>query len=233
MVVGDPKQSIYGWRQARLDLFFKSRDTGRLSGCPESPALTTLALKTNFRSSAALIEWANEVFGQTIMADRETSGVDFRAAAAKLGAEAGSPPQLSLFAGSEARRQEAEWLARELLRLERRQQQVPPKERETVGVLLFTRTHLPVYLEAWRRVGLSPRVRDGLPLEGSLAVQHLHNLATALVRPHDDLAWAGLLQGWGRSGIPGAAGRDRQVAGGTFGRKRSGSMRPGSTAGRR
>ncbi len=52
MVVGDPKQSIYGWRQARLELFFKSRDTGRLSDCPESPAFTTLALKTNFRSSA-------------------------------------------------------------------------------------------------------------------------------------------------------------------------------------
>ena len=39
-------------------------------------------------------------------------------------------------------------------------------------------------------------MRDGLPLEGSLSVQHLHNLATALVRPHDDLAWAGLLRGW-------------------------------------
>ena len=29
-----------------------------------------------------------------------------------------------------------------------------------------------------------------------LAVRHLHNLAKALVRPHDDLAWAALLRGW-------------------------------------
>ena len=62
--------------------------------------------------------------------------------------------------------------------------------------MLFTRTHLTKYLEAWRRAGLSPRVRDGLPLGDSLAVRHLHNLAKALVRPHDDLAWAALLRGW-------------------------------------
>ncbi len=66
-----------------------------------------------------------------------------------------------------------------------------------MGVLLFVRTHLPTYLEACRRAGLSLKVRDGLPLSASLSVQHLHNVATALVRPHDDVAWAGLLRGLG------------------------------------
>ncbi len=56
MVVGDPKQSIYGWRQARLELFFKSRDAKRLPACPEAPPFTTLTLKTNFRSTQALID---------------------------------------------------------------------------------------------------------------------------------------------------------------------------------
>ena len=196
MVVGDPKQSIYGWRQARLELFFQAREAGRLPACPEAPAFTTLDLKTNFRSSQALIQWANKVFGQTIMADRDASGVDFKAAAAKPEAAPGNPPGLALFNGPEARLLEADWLAGELLRLSRKQMQVPPEERESVGVLLFTRTHLTKYLEAWRRVGLNPRVRDGLPLGASPAVQHLHNLAKALVRPHDDLAWAALLRGW-------------------------------------
>lgn len=196
MVVGDPKQSIYGWRQARLELFFQARDGKRLPSCPEAPSFKTLTLKTNFRSTEALVEWANEVFGRTIMADREESGVDFKAAVARPGADAGDPPGLALFTGPEARRQEAEWLAGELLQVCRRQDQKAPEARDTVGVLLFTRTHLATYLEAWRRAGLSLRVKDGLPLKDSLAVRHLHNLATALVHPHDDVAWAALLRGW-------------------------------------
>ena len=193
MVVGDPKQSIYGWRQARLELFFESRQAERLPACPEAPTFTTLTLKTNFRSTQSLVEWANEVFGQTIMMDRDESGVDFKAAVARPGADPGSPPHLALFTGPEARSLEADWLARELLRLCRKLRESGSGP-ETIGVLLFTRTHLAQYLEACRRIGLNPRVRDGLSLGDSLAVQYLHNLLTALVRPHDNLAWAALLR---------------------------------------
>jgi len=38
-------------------------------------------------------------------------------------------------------------------------------------------------------------VREGLALTDSRVVQHLHNLARALVRPQDDVAWATLLTG--------------------------------------
>ena len=196
MVVGDPKQSIYGWRQARLSLFFQSRQVGRLPDCPESPGFTTLDLNTNFRSTGTLIDWANQVFGQTIMIDSGESGVDFKPAAASPGADPGKPPQLTLFTGSQARAGEADWLAEELLQICRRQEQSAPEHKESVGVLLFTRTHLGTYLEAWRRAGLNLRVRDGLPLDDSVAVKHVHNLAKALVRPHDDLAWAALLRGF-------------------------------------
>ena len=58
MVVGDPKQSIYGWRQARVELFFKSRVDKRLP-CPEAPPFEILTLETNFRSTSKLIEWVN------------------------------------------------------------------------------------------------------------------------------------------------------------------------------
>jgi ATP-dependent helicase/nuclease subunit A len=192
MVVGDPKQSIYGWRQARLELFFQSRDNQRLP-CPEAPPFTTLALSTNFRASRALIQWANAVFGQSIMADRDVCGVEFRAAAAAPGAEAGEIPYLALFPGQDRqtnRSLEAAWLAHELSLL---QKKMAPGE--TVGVLLFVRTHLPIYLAACRRAGLSLKVRDGLPLTDSLSAHYLHTLAMALVRPHDDVAWAGVLRG--------------------------------------
>ena len=42
---------------------------------------------------------------------------------------------------------------------------------------------------------MSVRVREGLKLADSRVVQHLHNLARALIRPQDELAWAALLRG--------------------------------------
>ena len=69
------------------------------------------------------------------------------------------------------------------------------QDQESIGILLFTRRHLPVYLQALAAAGLTPRVREGLKLAASRVVQHLHNLARALVRPQDDLAWAALLRG--------------------------------------
>ena len=193
MVVGDPKQSIYGWRQARVEQFTQSRDEKRLP-CPESPIFEVITLETNFRSSATLIKWANRVFGNTIMCSKDKCGVEFHAAEPKPGADIGSPPQLALFHNpdrKQSREQEAAWLAREISLLQRN---ITPQE--TVGVLIFVRTHLPTYLRAFREAKLNPRVKDGLPLRDSLPVQHLHNVAKALVRPHDDLAWAALLRGF-------------------------------------
>ncbi|MGQ9920381.1 MAG: UvrD-helicase domain-containing protein, partial [Desulfobacca sp.] len=193
MVVGDPKQSIYGWRQARVELFLRTREEKRLP-CPGAPTLEILTLETNFRSTAALIHWVNGVFGQTVMAASEPGGVRFHAAVPRPQADEGDPPKLRLFAASDSqtgRRQEAAWLAADLRRL---QESLLPGE--TVGVLLFTRTHLQVYLEAWRQAGLNLRIKDGLALSASRVVQHAHNVAVALVRPHDDLAWAGLLRGF-------------------------------------
>jgi len=194
MVVGDPKQSIYGWRQARVELFLRTREEQRLAACPAAPPLEILTLETNFRSTVTLVEWVNGIFGRTIMPDKETGGVPFHAAVPRPEAPRGETPHLSLFVDADpqrCRRQEAAWLATELCRL---QESLP--DQETVGVLLFTRKHLQVYLEAWRQAGLNLRIRDGLPLMASRVVQHAHNVITALIRPHDDLAWAGLLRGF-------------------------------------
>lgn len=193
MIVGDPKQSIYGWRQARVELFLRTRQEERLP-CPAAPALEILTLQTNFRSTGALVAWVNRVFGETVMSGSEGGVLPFHAALPGPQAESGSAPQLALFADQIAgrgRRREAEWLA---ANLRRRQDSLKPNE--TVGVLLFTRTHLRVYLEAWRRLGLNLKIKDGLPLSESRPVQHAHNLLTALVHPHDNVAWAALLRGF-------------------------------------
>lgn len=192
-VVGDPKQSIYGWRQARLPIFLESREGLRCEGARTLP-LTPLSLTTNFRATPTLIAWVNRVFGGTVMADpRAAGGLIFEAADPKPGQEGGEAPSLALFAEEnreEARRREASWLAHQVTH---NLKDLPAGQ--TMALLLFARTHIAFYLEALQEAGLVPRVREGLKLLDSRVVEHLHNLARALVRPQDDVAWAAVLTG--------------------------------------
>ncbi|HZE20606.1 MAG TPA: UvrD-helicase domain-containing protein, partial [Desulfobaccales bacterium] len=191
MVVGDPKQSIYGWRQAKPRLFIASRQ-GLPCGAAEPLPLTPLKLTTNFRATRTLIEWANRIFEGTVMSGG-TAGARFHRAEARPEAPAGPPPFLALFTGENdlaARELEARWLATEVA-----QARSTLRERETIGILLFTRGHLPLYLRALNEAGLAVRVREGLKLAESHAVAHLHNLARALTRPQDEVAWAAVLRG--------------------------------------
>jgi len=192
-VVGDPKQSIYGWRQACLRLFLESREG---LPCEEGRTLPleSLRLTTNFRATPALIAWVNRVFGETVMQDpRAAGGLIFQEAHIGPGQEGGEAPHLALFSHEdkhEARGQEARWLAH---RVAKAQDDLPRGQK--MALLLFSRTHLPTYLAALQEAGLVPKVREGLKLLESRVVQHLHNLARALVRPQDDVAWATLLTG--------------------------------------
>jgi ATP-dependent helicase/nuclease subunit A len=192
-LVGDPKQSIYGWRQARVHLFLESREGLSCDGRRTLP-LTPLSLTTNFRATPTLITWVNRVFGETVMVDHEgTGGLVFEKAFPGPGQKGGEAPGLALFAEEdrdEARVQEACWLARQIT-----ESLKDLHAGEHLALLLFARTHLPTYLSALQEAGLVPKVREGLKLTDSRVVQHLHNLARALVRPQDDEAWAALLAG--------------------------------------
>ncbi|MDI6854227.1 MAG: UvrD-helicase domain-containing protein [Deltaproteobacteria bacterium] len=194
-VVGDPKQSIYGWRRAKLSLFLESRRGLRCDRGFNFP-LEPLRLVTNFRTTSTLIDWVNCVFETLMTCGPEPEKLDFQAASPSPAAQAGGPPCLALFIDDDnlaSRQAEARWLAARLREAVREL-----KGKENIGVLLFARTHLTTYLKALDQAGLSVRVREGLKLSDSPVVQHLHNLARALVRPHDDLSWAALLAGpWG------------------------------------
>jgi ATP-dependent helicase/nuclease subunit A len=63
-LVGDPKQSIYLFRQARVERFLRTLQDGRLGDIP----LQTLRLTANFRSQASLVAGFNTTFGGTATA---------------------------------------------------------------------------------------------------------------------------------------------------------------------
>jgi ATP-dependent exoDNAse (exonuclease V) beta subunit len=192
-VVGDPKQSIYAFRKAEVSLFLEAKKGLPIPG-QDRFSLRCLQIGANFRSNPRLVDWNNELFGQTIMnrADHEADEVPYVNATALVEP---IPDQLSLnlFSsedqGVDPREIEAEWLGKAV-----QQELKQLTEGEKIGILLFARTHLSHYLHGLQRAGVAVQVQEGTPLLAHREVLHLRQIAHALVRPQDDLAWAALLR---------------------------------------
>ena len=58
-IVGDPMQSIYGFRRAEVGLFIRARDEGIAD-----IKLDSLTLNTNFRSLPSIVDWVNKTFSK-------------------------------------------------------------------------------------------------------------------------------------------------------------------------
>lgn len=193
-LVGDPKQSIYGFRDAQVRLFLQAKN-----GIP-SPGIGTipvenLSLLANFRTTPVILDWINGLFGETVMSSpkEEYDEVPFGRSIA-AGKKLHGTPSLSLhlFSFETAERsktREAKWLAgciREAL--------IDNGSQTSIAVLLFNRNRLNYYLRALKEADVPVQVQEGLPLAERPEVRHLLQIARALTRPHDDLAWASILR---------------------------------------
>ena len=64
-LVGDPMQSIYGFRNAEVGPLRHGTRRRAREGCRSTP----LELRRNFRSAPALVHWCNEVFARVFPAE--------------------------------------------------------------------------------------------------------------------------------------------------------------------
>ena len=104
-----------------------------------------------------------------------------------------APIELALFMEwpdrKSARAREAQWLAGRIAR------HLEKNGRDSqIAILLFSRTHLPMYLEALQQKRLPVQVKEGLKLLERPEVRCLWQLCRAIVLPQDDLAWSAQLR---------------------------------------
>ncbi len=197
-IVGDPKQSIYAFRKAEVSLFLEAKKGLPIPGQNRFP-LECLQFQANFRSHPRLVTWCNELFGQTIMSRTDPEADEISHVPAKaLRQPAPDNLSLTLFSfdngGGDARVAEAAWLGKAV-----RHELAQLPEGEKISILLFSRTHLSIYLRGLQNAGVAVQVREGAPLLEKMEVLHLRQVAHALVRPQDNLAWAALLRApWSR-----------------------------------
>jgi ATP-dependent exoDNAse (exonuclease V) beta subunit len=196
-LVGDPKQSVYAFRKAEVRLFMEARKGIPVSGQGLLP-VTNIQLEANFRSQAPLVTWTNQLFSRTTMANPKAAfdEVQFQPSTAHPRLQHNTqdcPVSLNIFfednSVSSPAESEAQWMAKSVKYV-----LVEGSPGASIGILLFTRNRLPLYLNALRKIGLAVRVKEGLKVAEQPEVMHLYQMTTALCRPHDDLAWASLVR---------------------------------------
>ena len=188
-VVGDPKQSIYRFRRADIDIYNEVRERLAHEG-------GVVPLTTNFRSVRRLCEWANGVFGAQFPADPTIHSPRFAPLTPKPSAPegAGSIVTLTIPEGVEKKNvptEEAERIARYI------RAEVDAKRRGWGDFLLLTRkrAHLGVYSAALEALRIPLEVSGAGAFGDSEEVRGLALLLRSLADPQDGVALVGVLRG--------------------------------------
>lgn len=185
MLVGDPMQSIYRFRQADVSLFLRLWEQGL-----GDLRLEPITLSTNFRSAPAVVEWVNQTFAALLPPahDQATGAVRFAPGAAAQPVDARAGVHWHYLA-EPARVDEAAAIAELVYAALKRDPST------TVGILVRTRHQARLIAPALRALDIA-FAGAGLEQPAQTAVeQDLLALTRALSHRADRTAWLALLRG--------------------------------------
>ncbi len=187
--VGDPKQSIYRFRRADIDLYERTRDA---FGCEPVP------LVTNFRSQAVILTWVNAVFERLFARD---SGAGVRQAEWVPLQPGPTPPPdhpVLLMGGplepgaraDDVRREEASALAAAIVAARNEDWLGGPNGTRfaDMAILLPTRTNSPAIERALGDAGIPFRMESQSLVFATQDVRDLSNILAAIDDPTDDVS---------------------------------------------
>ncbi len=183
-LVGDPMQSIYGFREAEVGLFLQARKNGVGAVRP-----VPLALSVNFRSHPRVVDWVNRVLSDAFPASEDflSGAVTYEPSVAFKDDHPDSRVRFHPFLD---RNQEAE--AERVVEIIAEAQARRPDG--TIAVLVHARSHLAGIVSALRRNGMRFRAVEIDALGDRPVVRDLLSLTRALLHPGDRLSWLSVLR---------------------------------------
>jgi ATP-dependent exoDNAse (exonuclease V) beta subunit len=185
--VGDPMQSIYGFRQAEVRAFLELAEDG-IGGL----RFDVQRLRDNFRSATPVVQWVNGCFSRILprLDDRERGAIAFRPSVAALGESAesiGADPGVEL-RGYAGRAEESAAIAGMIAAQRARHPEWH------IAVLVRARTHAREIAAALRTCGVAFRAVEIEPLQDRGVVRDVIMLLCALLHLGDRIAWLAVLR---------------------------------------
>ncbi len=185
-IVGDPMQSIYGFREADVGLFLKAKSDGI-----NDIKLKSIKLKVNFRSSDKIVSWINNNF-QNMFPDTEdylSGAISFSKSEAFHKFD-NSLVNLHGFYGDDTKHENLELIKivkKSLLEYKN----TPDKK---IAVLVRSRNHLTEITKLLNLEQISYRALEMNKLNHSQTVEDLRNLSRAMLHLADKAAWLAVLR---------------------------------------
>ncbi len=182
--VGDPMQSIYGFREAEVGLFLQARHQG-LGDIPLIP----LTLTVNFRSQSGIVDWVNQAFPLVLpsLEDPLSGSVPYSPSTAFLPPK--ENPAVHVYPFFD---QGYDLEAASVLSLVQESQERNPEG--VTAILVRSRPHLQAIIPALNQAGLSFQAQDIDSLSQRPVIQDLCTLSKALRHPGHNLAWLAVLR---------------------------------------
>jgi ATP-dependent helicase/nuclease subunit A len=188
-IVGDPKQSIYRFRDAEVGLFLKTQENGI-----GHLKLKNLTLESNFRSQERVVTWVNECFQKILPSDNNpnSGAIAFSKSTAVHASE--SYPGVILhplnpnadphFAAMEE--------AHEVSKLIKKIQIDSPTA--SIAILVRSRTHLKGIIRELESNHIPFKAEAIYTLTDRPAIIDLLSLMRTLLSPLDRIAWLSILR---------------------------------------
>ncbi len=181
-VVGDPMQSIYGFRDADVGVFLKARQKGI-----GDVRLEPLNLSVNFRSGQNVVHWVNKVFPAVFQdaEDHVSGAVEYSpmSAAREAAGLVEVHPFIDPGPGEEALK---------VIRIINETRKEHPEE--NIAVLVRSRSHLSEIVKELHLNNISFQAVEIENLKDRQVVMDLMSLTRAIIRPWDNLAWLCVLR---------------------------------------
>jgi ATP-dependent exoDNAse (exonuclease V) beta subunit len=183
--VGDPMQSIYGFRQAEVRAFLELAEDGI-----GEVRFEVQRLRDNFRSAAPLVDWINSSFARVLPRadDRGRGAIAFRSSMAAIGESPESAAPAVALRGFATRAEESAHIAATIAA------QLEQHPAWRVAILVRARTHAREIAAALRARGIAFRAVDIEPLQDRAIVRDIVMLIGALLHLGDRTAWLALLR---------------------------------------
>src|SRR5687767_9260163 len=183
-LVGDPMQSIYRFREAKVALFLQIWDTGRIGVAPAQAGvqLERLTLTTNFRSQRGLVDWYNASFPHILPAEADVASGAVPYSPATPHHDP-LPDSAVTWHHASSRKDEAGRIV-DLVR----------NATGTKAILVRTREALAEIVPTLKANGIRYRAIEIEHLGEKQVVQDLYALTRALLHLGDRIAWLSLLR---------------------------------------